>query len=121
MKAFGTIAKRFQAIGIESSESSRRDYRETSLGHARFRANTSAESLCSMKAVAPERPLTARAFVRSARTRQGIIPGIKVDKGAKPLALYPRREITEGLDGLRDRFAEYKSLGRHICQMARRD
>src|SRR5204863_8382848 len=43
--------------------------------------------------------------------RQGIIPGIKVDKGAKPLAHFPCEKITEGLDGLRERFQEYAALG----------
>jgi len=44
-------------------------------------------------------------------TRQGIIPGIKVDKGAKALAGFPGEKITEGLDGLRDRLVEYAKLG----------
>jgi fructose-bisphosphate aldolase class I len=44
-------------------------------------------------------------------TRQGIIPGIKVDKGAKPLARFPQEKITEGLDGLRERLVEYGELG----------
>ena len=48
--------------------------------------------------------------------RQGIIPGIKVDKGAKPLALAPGETITEGLDGLRERFAEYRGLGARFAK-----
>ena len=48
--------------------------------------------------------------------RQGIIPGIKVDQGAKPLALAPGETITEGLDGLRERFAEYRELGARFAK-----
>src|SRR5213076_1484508 len=47
---------------------------------------------------------------------KGIIPGIKVDKGAKPLALAPRETITEGLDGLRERLAEYRELGARFAK-----
>jgi fructose-bisphosphate aldolase class I len=48
--------------------------------------------------------------------RRGIIPGIKVDEGAKDLALFPGEKITEGLDGLRDRLAEYKQLGARFAK-----
>ena len=47
---------------------------------------------------------------------KGIIPGIKVDRGAKPLALAPGETITEGLDGLRERFEEYRSLGARFAK-----
>src|SRR5581483_4225728 len=47
---------------------------------------------------------------------RGIIPGIKVDQGAKPLAFAPDETITEGLDGLRDRFAEYRTLGARFAK-----
>ena len=50
---------------------------------------------------------------------RGIIPGIKVDKGAKPLALASDETITEGLDGLRERLEEYRELGRALRQVAR--
>ena len=49
-------------------------------------------------------------------SRRGIIPGIKVDKGAKPLALFPGETITEGLDGLRERFIEYYKLGARFAK-----
>ena len=52
---------------------------------------------------------------------QGVIPGIKVDKGAKDLANAPGEKITEGLDGLRERLAEYRELGARVRQVARGD
>jgi fructose-bisphosphate aldolase class I len=48
--------------------------------------------------------------------QQGIIPGIKVDKGAKAMANFPGEKITEGLDGLRDRLAEYRQLGARFAK-----
>ncbi len=54
-------------------------------------------------------------------TDAGIIPGIKVDTGAKDLAGHPGEKITEGLDGLRDRLAEYFQMGAAFCQVARGD
>ena len=52
--------------------------------------------------------------------KAGIIPGIKVDAGAKAMALHAGEKVTEGLDGLRERLAEYVEDGRAICKMARR-
>ena len=48
--------------------------------------------------------------------RQGIIPGIKVDQGAKPLALTAHEKVTEGIDGLRERLAEYRELGARFAK-----
>src|SRR5207249_7730014 len=56
-----------------------------------------------------------RTFVE-ALEQQGIIPGIKVDKGAKAMANFPGEKITEGLDGLRDRLAEYRQLGARFAK-----
>jgi fructose-bisphosphate aldolase class I len=56
-----------------------------------------------------------RTFV-AALEQQGIIPGIKVDKGAKPMANFPGEKVTEGLDGLRERLAEYRKLGARFAK-----
>lgn len=104
----GTIERRFGAIGVESTEENRRDYRELL-----FRAEGMAEYISSVilfdetirQDAADGTPLVK--VVQEA----GVIPGIKVDLGAKPLAGAPGETVTEGLDGLRDRLAEYRELG----------
>jgi fructose-bisphosphate aldolase class I len=109
----GTIEKRFKAIGVESTETNRRDYRELM-----FRA-PDAEKYISGVILYDE---TLRQKTRDgepfARTiaRQGIVPGIKVDQGAKALAGFPGETITEGLDGLHERLAEYHGLGARFAK-----
>ena len=49
-------------------------------------------------------------------TAQDVVPGIKVDTGAKPLAGFPGETVTEGLDGLRDRLSEYRAMGAHFAK-----
>jgi fructose-bisphosphate aldolase class I len=103
-----TIAKRFKTIGVESSEAMRRAYREmlltaSGLGHYISGVILFDETLRQDTA-------DGRPFV-DVLQRQGIIPGIKVDKGAHALAGFPGEKITEGLDGLRERLAEYARLG----------
>ena len=61
------------------------------------------------------RPVTACRF-RDVSRRAGHLPGIKVDTGAKPLALFPNETITEGLDGLRERLVEYYKLGARFAK-----
>jgi fructose-bisphosphate aldolase class I len=103
-----TIKKRFDSVGVESTEENRRRYRELLF------VTTSIENYISGVILFDE---TLRQSSSDGTpfpallSRRGIISGIKVDKGAKPLALYPGEKITEGLDGLRDRLAEYKQLG----------
>ena len=105
----GTITKRFNAIGIESTADSRRDYRELL-----FRASESMKNHISGVILFDE---TIRQSARDGTpltkviAATGAIPGIKVDKGTKPLALSPGEVVTEGLDGLRERLAEYRGLG----------
>ena len=103
-----TITKRFGAVGIESNETSRRAYRtllfttpgaEASLGGVIL-----FEETLSQKAD-DGTPLV------ELLAKRGILPGIKVDSGAKPLALHAGEKITEGLDGLRERLQEYRKLG----------
>jgi fructose-bisphosphate aldolase class I len=104
----GTIARRFEAVGVESTEESRRAYREllfTTEGAADF-----ISGVILFDETIRQRASDGTPFPELLE-RQGIIPGIKVDKGAKPLARAPGETVTEGLDGLRERFAEYVELG----------
>ena len=110
----GTIKKRFDQIGVVSTEDSRRDYREMLFraGDA-LRDNISGvilydETLRQMAADGTPIPDLIRA--------NGAIPGIKVDMGAKPLALAAGEKVTEGLDGLRERLEEYRGLGAQFAK-----
>src|SRR5512147_339074 len=103
-----TIKKRFDSIKVESTEENRRRYREilfTTDGIERYIGGV---ILFDETLRQSTRDGTPFAKLLSSR---GIAPGIKVDKGAKALALYPGDKVAEGLDGLRDRLAEYKQLG----------
>lgn len=107
-ESFPTIAKRFKQIGIESNEHNRRAYREmlfTTRGVGEFVSGVILFDETIRQSTAGGTPFT------KVLEAEGIIPGIKVDKGAKALARYPGEKITEGLDGLRDRLAEYADLG----------
>lgn len=104
----GTIKKRFAAIGVESTEENRRNYRELL-----FRANGVAQYVSGVilfDETIRQNAADGTQLVRVLQD-QGVIPGIKVDTGAKPLAGAPGETVTEGLDGLRDRLAEYRDLG----------
>src|SRR5258706_15927613 len=104
----GTIKKRFDSIGVESTEDRRRAYREmlfTPKGAADFVSGVILFDETIRQSASDGRPLV------KVLTDQGVIPGIKVDQGAKPLAGAPGELVTEGLDGLRERLAEYRELG----------
>jgi fructose-bisphosphate aldolase class I len=104
----GTITKRFQALGIASTEETRRAYRELLFSTPELGSWISGVILYDetiRQKSAEGRPLV------DVLKQAGIMPGIKVDKGAKPLAGFPGDKITEGLDGLRERLAEYVTLG----------
>jgi fructose-bisphosphate aldolase class I len=104
----GTIKKRFDSIGVESSEEKRRAYRDllfTTEGAEEFISGVILFDETIRQSSEDGTP-----FPKLLEQR-GIIPGIKVDKGAKPLALATDETVTEGLDGLRDRLAEYRDLG----------
>ena len=103
-----TIEKRFKSVGVANTEEHRRDYREllfTTPGLGEFISGVILFDETIRQRAADGTPLV------EVLRRQGIIPGIKVDKGTKPLAGFPGDKITEGLDGLRERLAEYVRLG----------
>jgi fructose-bisphosphate aldolase class I len=104
----GTIKKRFDSIGIESTEDNRRAYRDML-----FTTEGSAEHVSGVilyDETIRQQALDGTPFPKLLEA-EGIIPGIKVDNGAKDLANAPGEKITEGLDGLRERLAEYYELG----------
>lgn len=110
----GTIKKRFDSIGAASTEDSRRDYREmlfrcTDAMKERISGVILYDETIRQKA-ADGTPLV------DILTACNSIPGIKVDTGAKDLAGGPGEKVTEGLDGLRERFAEYHGLGARFAK-----
>src|SRR5438874_2372808 len=109
----GTIKKRFDSIGAESTEENRRAYREllfTTEGAEEYISGVILFDETIRQSSADGTP-----FPKLLESK-GIIPGIKVDKGAKPLALAEGETITEGLDGLRDRLEEYRELGARFAK-----
>jgi fructose-bisphosphate aldolase class I len=109
----GTIKKRFDKIGIESTEETRRAYREllfTTPGVGDHISGVILYDETIRQSTAEGKPFAA------VLSDAGVIPGIKVDLGAKPLALSPDETVTEGLDGLRERIAEYRSLGARFAK-----
>jgi fructose-bisphosphate aldolase class I len=104
----GTIKKRFDSIDVESTEENRRAYRDllfTTPGVEEFISGVILFDETIRQSSADGTP-----FPKLLESR-GIIPGIKVDKGAKPLANAEGETVTEGLDGLRDRLNGYRELG----------
>jgi fructose-bisphosphate aldolase, class I len=104
----GTIKKRFDSIGLESTEENRRAYRDllfTTEGVEEYISGVILFDETIRQSSADGTP-----FPKLLESK-GVIPGIKVDKGAKPLALAEGETITEGLDGLRGRLEEYRELG----------
>src|SRR5205823_917661 len=109
----GTIKKRFDSIGIESTEESRRAYRDmlfTTEGAEEFISGVILFDETIRQSSADGTPFP------ELLASKGIIPGIKVDQGAKPLALAEGETVTEGLDGLRRRLEEYRGLGARFAK-----
>lgn len=103
-----TVTKRLNALHIESTPDSRRTYREmffTTPGAAEFISGVIVYDETIRQKSSSGIPLA------EVLSKQGIIPGIKVDTGAKPLAGSLEETVTEGLDGLRDRLREYRGMG----------
>lgn len=108
-----TIKKRFDSIKVESTEENRRRYREilfTTDGIERYIGGVILFDETLRQSTRDGIP-----FPRLLAER-GVIPGIKVDQGAKALALHPGDKVTEGLDGLRERLAEYRQLGARFAK-----
>jgi fructose-bisphosphate aldolase class I len=110
----GTIKKRFDAIGVESTETSRRDYREMLFGAAGAMKNNISGVILYDETIR-QKAKDGTPLVRLI-TDAGSIIGIKVDKGTKPLPFCPGEVITEGLDGLGERLEEYKQLGARFAK-----
>src|SRR6188508_2406272 len=109
----GTIKKRFDSIGVESTEETRRAYREllfTTEGAEEFIGGVILYDETIRQQASDGTP-----FPKLLESK-GIVPGIKVDTGAKPLALAEGETVTEGLDGLRERLAEYYGLGARFAK-----
>ncbi|MBU6470532.1 MAG: fructose-bisphosphate aldolase class I [Gammaproteobacteria bacterium] len=109
----GTIEKRFKAVGVASSEETRRAYREmlfTTPGMEKF-----ISGVIMYDETIRQKTRDNVAFSEFL-AKLGVIPGIKVDKGTKPLANSPDEKITEGLDGLRERLQEYYKLGARFAK-----
>jgi fructose-bisphosphate aldolase, class I len=110
----GTIQKRFAAIGVDSTEESRRDYRELLFRSAKAMSSRISGVILydeTIRQAAKDGTPLAKVIQQA-----GGLPGIKVDKGTKPLAFSPGEVITEGLDGLRERLIEYRDLGAKFCK-----
>jgi fructose-bisphosphate aldolase, class I len=108
-----TIERRFKSIGLPSTEENRRAYRDvlfTTPGIGEFISGVIMYDETIKQPALDGTPFT------ETLVKQGIIPGIKVDKGTKPLAMCPDETITEGLDGLRERLATYRDLGARFAK-----
>jgi fructose-bisphosphate aldolase class I len=112
-ESLGTIGKRFEAVGIESSEENRRAYREllaTTPSIGQYLSGVILFDETIRQKTSDGVPFA------EALSNQGILPGIKVDAGAKDMALFPGEKVTEGLDGLRERLEEYRGLGARFAK-----
>jgi fructose-bisphosphate aldolase, class I len=112
-ESYGTANKRFQKLGIPTTEEARRAYREmlfTTAGIGEFFSGVILFDETIRQSTQAGVPFTK--VLQDA----GIIPGIKLDAGAKPLAKSPGELVTEGLDGLRDRITEYYNLGARFAK-----
>jgi fructose-bisphosphate aldolase class I len=112
-ESFGTIEKRFKSINIASTEEQRRAYREMLFTTGDIGQYIS--GVIMFDETLRHKAADGTSFV-ALLNKAGVIPGIKVDTGAKDLAGYPGEKITEGLDGLRERLVEYHKLGARFAK-----
>jgi fructose-bisphosphate aldolase class I len=109
----GTIGKRFKALNVDSTEQSRRDYREllfAAPGLGEFISGVILYDETIRQSGAAGEPLPKML------TAQGIVPGIKVDAGTVGLSGFPGEKVTQGLDGLAERLEAYKALGARFAK-----
>ncbi|AKS42980.1 fructose-bisphosphate aldolase [Wenzhouxiangella marina] len=109
----GTCQKRFDSVGVECTEANRLDYRSmmlTTPGLGQFISGAILFDETIRQKLPDGTPLV------EVMNKAGILPGIKVDKGAKDMAGFEGEKVTEGLDGLRERLAEYAELGAKFCK-----
>ncbi len=104
----GTMSQRLQGVGVEPSPTARRDYREMLLTTPGLAESVSGVILADETF---NQELSDGRSVPQACQDAGVLAGIKVDTGAKPLAFTPGETVTEGLDGLRDRLKDYAARG----------
>ncbi|MBO6551794.1 MAG: fructose-bisphosphate aldolase class I [Roseitalea sp.] len=110
----GTIKKRFDSIGVDNTEDNRRDYREM-LFRTDDAMRESISGVILFEETLHQKAADGTPFVDLIRAA-GAVPGIKVDKGAKPLAGYAGETVTEGLDGLRERLDTYYDAGARFAK-----
>ncbi|WP_438718514.1 class I fructose-bisphosphate aldolase [Bartonella rochalimae] len=109
-----TIGKRFQTIGVESTEENRRAYREM-LFSAKEAMEMAISGVILFDETIRQKASTGQMLTDLIR-HTGAVLGIKVDTGAKPLSAFPQETITEGLDGLRERLKDYYALGARFAK-----
>ncbi|MFD1662390.1 class I fructose-bisphosphate aldolase [Streptomyces caeni] len=112
-ESIGTMSDRLQQVGVEPTEENRRAYREMLVTTPDLSNGVSGVILCEetlRQSVADGRPFP------EAMQALGLLPGIKVDTGARPLAGAPGETVTEGLDGLRGRLSEFAALGARFAK-----
>ena len=112
-ESFNTIAKRFKNIELSATEKSRAAYRELLFSTAGIENYLSGVIL--FDETIRQQGASGKKLV-DLLLAKGIVPGIKVDTGAKPLALCPEEKVTEGLDSLRERLQEYHQLGARFAK-----
>jgi fructose-bisphosphate aldolase, class I len=112
-ESFGSISKRFEPVGIPSTEETRRKYRNlflTADGVEEFISGVILFDETLRQSGDDDKPFP------EILKNKGIIPGIKVDRGTRPLPGFPGEKQTEGLDGLRERLVEYRALGARFAK-----
>ncbi|TMJ40987.1 MAG: fructose-bisphosphate aldolase class I [Alphaproteobacteria bacterium] len=110
----GSIKKRFDSINIPSTEENRRDYREM-LFSAKEGMSKYISGVILFDETIRQKGKNGMPLVDVIKS-SGVIPGIKLDAGAKPIALSPKETVTEGLDGLRERIKDYVALGAQFAK-----
>lgn len=112
-ESVGTIEKRLKAVNVASTEEARRDYRELLFSTPGLGDFISGVILFEETL---KQKTSAGVLLPQLLTAQGMVPGIKVDKGTMPLPGFPEEKVTQGLDGLAERLSEYKQLGARFAK-----